>query len=464
MLYSAGVCPTIRVSHVDELAALEHAAEQAGVGVDELSVRQRVIVLAEAKAQAVYRRYRNVAEAAAAATGERVTAYPLKAAGVGDAGSVPSSSDPTAVSTSASSSASPASGVTGGKAYDITRDFSGVDVPTTVEPIHTPADGAGKGGSGVNGTDADDTGSTGANGSGTNNASAIQGLTTAAVGPLILGCDSMFLFNGECHGKPHSADVARERLRAMRGHSGELWTGHCLIDFATGRVARGASHAIVHFSDYSDRDIERYIATGEPLEVAGSFSLEGFGGAFIDGIEGDPHGIIGLSLPLARRLAGELGVEWTDLWNVARGDHDPAPKSDGVTSFAAGSVPPKENVHQPGDGFVDLRLRPPSLGTQWRLRRAAGPSGRRDGPRDACGHAASRAVERRRRHLGHSGRRHGGRRERYRGRAARKLRGGQHHPRGHRGGRRLPGGPRQLGLHHRVRVREARPHGHAAHQ
>ena len=94
----------------------------------------------------------------------------------------------------------------------------------------------------------------------------------------------------------------------MRGHSGELWTGHCLIDFATGRVARGVSHAIVHFSDYSDRDIERYIATGEPLEVAGSFTLEGFGGAFIDGIEGDPHGIIGLSLPLARRLAGELGV------------------------------------------------------------------------------------------------------------------------------------------------------------
>ena len=130
--------PTIRVSHVDEPAALEHAAEQAGVSVDELSVNQRVMILAEAKAQAVYQAYRNVAEAAAAATGERVTAYPLKAAGVGDAGSVPSSSDPTAVSTSASSSASPASGVTGGKASDITRDFSGVDVPTTVEPIHTP--------------------------------------------------------------------------------------------------------------------------------------------------------------------------------------------------------------------------------------------------------------------------------------------------------------------------------------
>ena len=352
VLYSAGVCPTIRVSHVDEPAALEHAAEQAGVSVDELSVNQRVMILAEAKAQAVYQAYRNVAEAAAAATGERVTAYPLKAVEAGDAGSVPSSSDPTAVSASASSSAFPASGVTGGKASDITRDFSGVDVPTTVEPIHAPAGGAGRGGSGVNGTDADDAGSTGANGSGTNNASAIQCLTTAAVGPLILGCDSMFLFNGECHGKPHSADVARERLRAMRGHSGELWTGHCLIDFASGRMVRGASKATLHFCEYSDLDIERYIATGEPLEVAGSFTLEGFGGAFIDSIEGDPHGIIGLSLPLVRRLAAQLGVEWTDLWNVTRSDLAPDAEYDAKTG-AAKPLPPKENVHQPGDGWVD---------------------------------------------------------------------------------------------------------------
>ena len=133
----------------------------------------------------------------------------------------------------------------------------------------------------------------------------------------------MFLLDGECYGKPHSAEVARERLRAMRGATGELWTGHCLIDFATGRIARGASRATLHFCEYSDTDIERYIATGEPLEVAGSFTLEGFGGAFIDSIEGDPHGIIGLSLPLARRLAAELGVEWTDLWNVTRADQEP---------------------------------------------------------------------------------------------------------------------------------------------
>ena len=202
-----------------------------------------------------------------------------------------------------------------------TRDFSGVTIPTITESIADFVDGK-------------------------------PSLTRAKVGPLILGCDSMFLLDGECYGKPHSAEVARERLRAMRGATGELWTGHCLIDFATGRIARGASRATLHFCEYSDADIERYIATGEPLEVAGSFTLEGFGGAFIDSIEGDPHGIIGLSLPLARRLAAELGVEWTDLWNVTRADQEPNVEHDSRTG-AAKPLPPKENVHQPGDGWVD---------------------------------------------------------------------------------------------------------------
>lgn len=341
VLYSAGVCPTIRVSHVDEPAALEQAAEQAGVGVDELSVKQRVMILAEAKAQVVHQAYRNVAEAAASATGEQVTAYPLKAVGMDGEGSSPSAS--------AASSTSPTSATGAGKAVsDITRDFSGVDVPTTVELINAPA-----GGFGHHGGAADAAVVSCASDGSTSAAPTVSGLTSSAVGPLILGCDSMFLFNGECYGKPHSVDVARERLKAMRGHSGELWTGHCLIDFASGRVVRGASHAVVHFGDYSDRDIERYIATGEPLEVAGSFTLEGFGGAFIEGIEGDPHGIIGLSLPLVRHLAAELGVEWADLWNVARGEHEPTGKAEGVTSHAAGAAPPKENVRQPGDGWID---------------------------------------------------------------------------------------------------------------
>ncbi|NEG54950.1 Maf family protein [Bifidobacterium platyrrhinorum] len=317
VLVAAGVCPTIRVSHVDEPAALEAAAREAGVAVDDLTIERRVTILAGAKAEAVHRAYRDVAATAAAATGERVIAYPLRAAGVDgeDAAGADSGVD---------------AGDAGAAAIDYskdeiatTRDFSGVDMPTVTEPI--------------------------------SNIIAMQpGLTRSTVGPLIVGCDSMFLLDGECYGKPHSVEVARERLRRMRGAVGELWTGHCVIDFATGRVARGASHATVRFGDFTDRDIERYIATGEPLEVAGSFTLEGFGGAFIDSIDGDPHGIIGISLPLLRRLVGELGVEWTDLWNMVRGELAPeAADAAGIAAAGKDKLPPTENVHQPGDGWVD---------------------------------------------------------------------------------------------------------------
>lgn len=158
----------------------------------------------------------------------------------------------------------------------------------------------------------------------------------------------MFLLDGKAYGKPHTPEVARARLRRMSGATGELWTGHCLIDFATGRVSKGASKATLHFSEFSDTMINRYIATGEPLEVAGSFTLDGFGGAFIEGIEGDPSGIIGLSLPLARQLTEQLGVEWTDLWNVTRDERfEVAAPNNG------GKLPPKENVRQPGDGWVE---------------------------------------------------------------------------------------------------------------
>lgn len=339
VLNSAGVCPTIRVSHVDEPAALERAAREAGVAVADLSVDQRVMILAEAKAQAVHQAYQDVAATAAAASGVRVTGYPLRSPEVAEA--TEATSTGAAAGGDASKNAED-SAVSAGPQIDYsnasvatTRDFSGVNVPTETEPINVISGGQG-------------------------------GLSHSEVGPLILGCDSMFLMNGECYGKPHSVEVARERLRAMRGGVGELWTGHCLIDFATGRVARGASHAKVHFCEYTDDDIERYIATGEPLEVAGSFTLEGFGGAFIDGIEGDPHGIIGLSLPLARRLCAELGIAWTDLWNVGRGVKEPEDKASGVahaepaqqnglggTPKNAVIIPPKENVHQPGDGWIE---------------------------------------------------------------------------------------------------------------
>lgn len=306
VLFSAGICPTIRVSHVDEPAALEREAAALGVTVNDLSVEQRVMILATAKAEAVHQAYRNIADTAAHARGERVVGFPLRAADDRDA-----SSAGTAARTDSAQSADETK----------TRDFSGIAIPTVAEPIADFVDGR-------------------------------PSLTRSKAGPLILGCDSMFLLDGECYGKPHSEEVARERLRAMRGATGELWTGHCLIDFASGRMVRGASKATLHFCEYSDLDIERYIVTGEPLEVAGSFTLEGFGGAFIDSIEGDPHGIIGLSLPLARRLAAQLGVEWTDLWNVTRSDLASDAEYDAKTG-AAKPLPPKENVHQPGDGWVD---------------------------------------------------------------------------------------------------------------
>lgn len=321
LLYSAGVCPTIRVSHVDEPAALEDAAARSGGIVDDLSVEERVLILAEAKAQAVHQAYRDVAATSQSATGERVTAYPLRAASPEGEDAAANAIGSHHETIEAIKGSTPERGDAQSHSAAVsteTRDFSGVVVPTETEAI--------------------------------SDVIAMQpGLAHAPAGPLIVGCDSMFLFNGECYGKPHDVAVARERLRNMRGNTGELWTGHCLIDMKTGRVARGASHALVHFGDYSDKDIERYLATREPLEVAGSFTLEGFGGAFIDGVEGDPHGVIGLSLPLLRKLVGELGMEWTDCWNVARGESEPPSKA----AQAAGSVTPDDNVHQPGDGWVD---------------------------------------------------------------------------------------------------------------
>ncbi|PJM73970.1 septum formation protein Maf [Bifidobacterium primatium] len=174
-----------------------------------------------------------------------------------------------------------------------------------------------------------------------------RGMTNAMAGPLIIGCDSMFELDGVPYGKPHTVEHARERLHLMRGRTGTLWTGHCVIDAATGRMVSRASHAEVTFANYSDSDIERYIATGEPLEVAGSFTLDGFGGAFIDGIQGDPSGIIGLSLPLTRQLVEELDIDWTDLWNLDRDT-----QQNGGTINSEWETP-KENVLQPGDGFID---------------------------------------------------------------------------------------------------------------
>lgn len=142
-----------------------------------------------------------------------------------------------------------------------------------------------------------------------------------AYGAVIVGCDSSLEFDGKSLGKPHEPQVARDRWRSMRGRAGTLYSGHWVIDNrnpvkgqlppATGRV----SSSIVHFADISDAEIDAYVATGEPLKVAGAFTIDGLGGAFLRSIEGDAHTVIGLSLPTLRELVLGLGVEYTSLWN-----------------------------------------------------------------------------------------------------------------------------------------------------
>jgi len=131
---------------------------------------------------------------------------------------------------------------------------------------------------------------------------------------LVVGCDSVLELDGAIHGKPADAQEAISRWRSMRGSSGVLHTGHCLVETDTGRRVLRSAATAVHFAAVSDAEIEAYVGTGEPLHVAGAFTLDGLGGAFVSGIEGDPHNVVGISLPLLRTMLAELGVTWTDLW------------------------------------------------------------------------------------------------------------------------------------------------------
>jgi septum formation protein len=130
----------------------------------------------------------------------------------------------------------------------------------------------------------------------------------------VIGCDSVLELDGAIHGKPADAAEARSRWQSMRGRSGVLHTGHCLVDTASGREVARSADTVVHFADPSDEEIDAYVATGEPLKVAGAFTLDGLGGAFVRGIEGDPHTVVGIGLPLLREMFAESGVRWTDLW------------------------------------------------------------------------------------------------------------------------------------------------------
>ncbi|MCW2815416.1 MAG: septum formation protein Maf [Nocardioides sp.] len=135
---------------------------------------------------------------------------------------------------------------------------------------------------------------------------------------LVLGCDSVLELDGQALGKPDDAADATARWRAMRGRSGVLQTGHCLRDVASGRTVSATASTTVHFADVTDDEIAAYVATGEPLHVAGAFTVDGLGGAFVTSIEGDFHNVVGVSLPLLRGLVADLGHRWTDLWALDR--------------------------------------------------------------------------------------------------------------------------------------------------
>lgn len=131
---------------------------------------------------------------------------------------------------------------------------------------------------------------------------------------LVIGCDSVLAFDGEILGKPADPADATRRWRQMRGRSGVLHSGHCLVDVVAGRRAEAVASTTVHFADISDDEIAAYVATGEPLAVAGAFTIDGLGGPFVERIEGDPGTVVGLSMPLLRRLLAELDLRITDLW------------------------------------------------------------------------------------------------------------------------------------------------------
>lgn len=131
---------------------------------------------------------------------------------------------------------------------------------------------------------------------------------------LVIGCDSVFEIDGVAYGKPTTPETAKERWKQMMGRSGTLHTGHHVIDTRSGRTASATASTVVHMGTMSDQEMDDYLATGEPLQVAGGFTLDALGGAFVEGVEGDPSNVVGISLPTVRRLLADLGVRWTTLW------------------------------------------------------------------------------------------------------------------------------------------------------
>jgi septum formation protein len=141
-----------------------------------------------------------------------------------------------------------------------------------------------------------------------------QAVAATVTDALVIGCDSLLDFEGEAYGKPADPAEATARWNRMAGRTGTLLTGHCVIDTATGKEVSDVAATVVRFGTPDPEELAAYVASGEPLNVAGAFTLDGRCAPFIDGIDGDPGTVIGLSLPLLRRLLGELGVRITDLW------------------------------------------------------------------------------------------------------------------------------------------------------
>ena len=257
-LRAAGVEPVVRVSDVDESAVLAALArERRAAGAPGPSGAQQVQALARAKALAVAGTFKADPPGSGPVEAGAPKAGP---AGAGSPGTGP----------------------------------LGAGSPKT-DPLEAGSRGVGRPGPGGR-----DAGAMGA-------------------GAFVVGCDSMLEIDGRIVGKPGDPETAVERWRSMRGAAGILHTGHTLVRLPDGATAEGVSSTIVHFARPSDAEIEAYVATGEPLWCAGAFTIDGLGGAFVEGVEGDPHGVVGLSLPLLRRLVIELGGSWTDLWAQGRG-------------------------------------------------------------------------------------------------------------------------------------------------
>ncbi len=141
-----------------------------------------------------------------------------------------------------------------------------------------------------------------------------RAVATGLQDAVVIGCDSLLELDGAALGKPRSSTDATDRWRSMRGRSGTLLTGHCVIDTRSGRQVVEVCATVVRFGRPTDQEIDAYVATGEPLAVAGAFTLDGRSAAFLDGIDGDPGNVIGLSLPLLRSLFARLDISLVDQW------------------------------------------------------------------------------------------------------------------------------------------------------